>query len=195
MTCSGPPSPGATGLRWTPFAAGRQEVLASWDALRERSRADGDAVALSGPYRETLDRHAALLRQAEPFRARPEAFASLLAERARIGRGDLEEFESLHERARRHRSAATMRKTHRARRETERQVSQAETQEDVRPAHGEAVEAASLVPPDWFASVPPPTDEDLAEMRAEAAWEAPDDLAPRLSRYLRSRTGAPPGTR
>ena len=156
------------------FAAGRQEVVAAWDELRERTRADGDAVALSDPYREILDRHAALLRQAEPFRARPEAFASLLAERARIGRGDLEEFEALHERARRHRRAATMRKTHRTKRETERQVSPAETREDVRPAHVETVEAASLVPPDWLESVPPPTDEE----HAEAAWEAHEDLAP-----------------
>ena len=156
------------------FAAGRQEVVAAWDELRERTRADGDTVALGDTYRETLDRHAALLRQAEPFRARPEAFASLLAKRARIGRGDLEEFEALHERARRHRRAATMRQTHRARRETERQVSPAETREDVRPAHVETVEAASLVPPDWLESVPPPTDEE----HAEAAWEARENLAP-----------------
>ena len=138
------------------------------------AREDGDAVALSEPYRETLDRHVVLLRQAEPFRACPEAFASLLAERARIGRGDLEEFEALHEPARRHRRAATMRQTHRARRETERQVSPAETRDDVRPAHEEVVEAASLVPPDWLDSVPPPTDEE----HAEAAWEAREDLAP-----------------
>ena len=148
------------------FAAGRQEVLASWDDLRERTCSEGDAVALSPTYRETLDRHAALLKGAETFRARPEAFASLLVERARIGRGDLEEFEALHDRARRHRRAATMRQTHRARRETERQASTAETREDVRPA--------SLVPPDRFDSVPPPTH----EKHAEAAWEAPEDLAP-----------------
>ena len=160
------------------YAAGRQEVLASWDNLRERSRAEGDVVALSETYRETLDRHAALLKQAEPFRARPEAFVSLLAERARIGRGDLEEFESLHDRARRHRRSAVMRETHRARRQTERQVSQAETHRNVQPAHGEAVEAPSLVPPGWFASVPPPTEDDLAEMRAEAAGRALEDLAP-----------------
>ena len=153
------------------FAAGRQEVLASWDELRERSRGEGDVVALGDVYRETLDRHAALLRRAEPFRARPDAFAPLLAERARIGCGDLEEFEALHERARRHRRSAVMR-------ETERQVSQEETPEDVRPAHGEAVEVASLAPPDWIASVPPPTDEDLAEIRAEVAWGALEDLAP-----------------
>ena len=65
-----------------------------------------------------------------------------------------------------------MRKTHRARRETERQVSEAETHKDVRPVHAEAVEAPSLVPPGWFESVPPPTEDDLAEMRAEAAWES-----------------------
>ena len=160
------------------FAAGRQEVVAAWDELRERSRAEGDAVALGDTYRETLDWHAALLRQAEPFRARPEVFAPLLAERARIGRGDLDEFEALHDRARRHRRGATMRQTHRARRETERQVSPAETHEDVRPPHEGAVEAASIVPPDWFASVPPPTDQDHAEARAETAREARESPAP-----------------
>ena len=160
------------------FAAGRQEVVAAWDELRERSRAEGDAAALGDAYRETLDRHAALLRQAEPFRARPEAFAPLLAERARIGRGDLEEFEALHERARRHRRSAVMRETNRARRETEPQVSQAETQQDVRPAHREAADAASLVPPDWFESVPPPTEDDHAETRAEEVWGALEDLTP-----------------
>ena len=138
------------------FAAGRQEVVVAWDALRERSRAEGDVVALGDTYRETLDRHAALLRQAEPFRARPEAFASLLAERARIGRGDLEEFEALHDRARRHRRAATMRHTHRARRETERQVSQEETREDARRAHGEAVEAARKTREDLAPQTPEP---------------------------------------
>ena len=82
----GPSSPGATGRRWTPSPPDGRRFWQAWDALREKSRAEGDAVALSDPYRETLDRHAALLKQAEPFRARPEAFASLLAERARIGR-------------------------------------------------------------------------------------------------------------
>ncbi|MDE0390403.1 MAG: relaxase domain-containing protein [Rhodospirillales bacterium] len=160
------------------FATGRQEVVAAWDELRERSRAEGDAVALGDAYRETLDRHAALLQEAEPFRARPQAFAPLLAERARIGRGDLEEFEALHERARKHRRAATMRQVHRTRRETESRVSRAETQEDARPAHERAVEAASLVPPEYLDSVPPPTDEDHAEARAAAAWEARRNMAP-----------------
>ena len=46
------------------------------------------------------------------------------------------------------------------------------------PAHEGAVEAASLVPPDWLDSLPPPTDEDHAEACAEAAWEAREDRAP-----------------
>ncbi|MDE2751093.1 MAG: hypothetical protein OXI83_00820, partial [Gemmatimonadota bacterium] len=36
------------------FAAGRQEVVAAWDALRERSRAEGGAVALGDTYCETV---------------------------------------------------------------------------------------------------------------------------------------------
>ena len=160
------------------FAAGRQEVVAAWDALRERSRAEGDVVALGDVYRETLDRHAALLKEAEPFRARPKVFASLLAERARIGRGDLDEFEALHERARRHRRAATMRQTHRATRETESHLSRAETHEDARTVQVAVVEAATPVPPDYLDSVPPPTDEDHAEARAAAAREKRKIMAP-----------------
>ena len=50
----------------------------------------------------------------------------LLAERARIGRIDLDDFEALHDRARRHRRSAVMRETHRTRRQTGRQVPRAE---------------------------------------------------------------------
>ena len=115
------------------FAAGREEVLDSWDELRERTRADGDAVALSDTYRETVDRHDALLKQAEPFRDRPEAFASLLAERSGILRNDLDAFEQLHDRARRHRQAATMRQVHRVRRD--------EQQRETRPEEGRVVQS------------------------------------------------------
>ena len=160
------------------FAAGRQEVLASWDALRERTRAEGDAVALGAAYRETLDRHAALLKQAEPFRARPDSFAPLLAGRADIGRDDLDDFEALHERARRHRRAAVMRQSHRTRKEAEPQDLSPETRRDVRRGHGEAAEAASLAPPDYMESVPPPTGVDRAEALAEAlAMAAEDDTS------------------
>ena len=108
----------------TAFADSRRQVLAAYDDLRERTRAEGDAVALSGAYRETLTRHAVLLKQAETFRARPDEFASLLTERGGIGRKDLDAFEDLHARARRHRRAATMRHVHRIKREAEQEAQQ-----------------------------------------------------------------------
>ena len=106
------------------FVDGRREVLAAYDDLRERTRIEGDAVALSGAYRETLTRHAALQKQAAAFRARPDDFASLLAERGGIARKDLDAFEELHARARRHRRAATMRHVHRIKKEAEQEAQQ-----------------------------------------------------------------------
>ena len=69
------------------FAAGREEILAAYDDLRERTRTQGDTVALGPAYQETLTRHSALLKQAAAFRARPDDFASLLAERGGSGAG------------------------------------------------------------------------------------------------------------
>ena len=106
------------------FVDGRREVLAAYDDLRERTRIEGDDVALSGAYRETLTRHAVLLKQAETFRARPGDFASLLSERGGIARKDLDAFEDLHAWARRHRRAATMRHVHRIKREAEQEAQQ-----------------------------------------------------------------------
>ena len=106
------------------FADGREQVLAAYDDLRERTRIEGDAVSLSGAYRETLTRHAVLLKQAETFRARPDEFGSLLAQRGGIARKDLDAFEDLHARARRHRRAATMRHVHRIKREAEQEAQQ-----------------------------------------------------------------------
>ena len=106
----------------TAFADGRRQVLAAYDDLRERTRIEGDDVALSGAYRETLTRHAVLLKQAETFRARPGEFASLLAERGGIGHQDIDAFEDLHARARRHRRAAMMRHVHRIKREAEQEA-------------------------------------------------------------------------
>ena len=59
------------------FAAERTQVLAAWDELRARAREEGEAVALSPAFRETLDRHGALMSQAEAFRARPQVFERL----------------------------------------------------------------------------------------------------------------------
>ena len=106
------------------FVDGHRQVLAAYDDLRERTHIEGDAVALSGAYRETLTRHAVLLKQAAAFRARPDDFASLLAERGGIARKDLDAFEDLHARARRHRRAATMRHVHRIKREAEQEAQQ-----------------------------------------------------------------------
>ena len=103
------------------FVDGRRQVLAAYDDLRERTRIEGDAVALGGDFQETLTRHAVLLKQAESFRARPGDFASLLAERGGIGRKDLDAFKELHTRARRHRRAATMRYVHRVKQEAAQQ--------------------------------------------------------------------------
>ena len=130
------------------FADGREEILTAYDDLRERTRTHGDSVALGGAFRETLTRHAVLLKQAAAFRARPDDFASLLAQRGGIGRKDLDAFEDLHTRARRHRRAATMRYVHRIKREAEQQgvepemrqgetasVSPAEHIQPIRPRH------------------------------------------------------------
>ena len=104
------------------FADGHRQVLVAYDDFRERTRIEGDTVALSGAFQETLTRHAVLLKQAETFRARPDDFASLLAERGGIARKDLDTFEDLHARARRHRRAATMRHVHRIKREAEQEA-------------------------------------------------------------------------
>ncbi len=81
------------------FAAERTEVLAAWDELRARARDEGDAVALSPTFRETLERHDALMKRAETFRAKPQVFDRLLAERAGIGHGELQELREVQARA------------------------------------------------------------------------------------------------
>ena len=97
------------------FAAERAEVLAAWDKLREQARSDGNAVALSPAFRETLDRHGALMKQARLFRARPQVFERLLAERAGIGDGELDELREVHARAGRHLRSVKAKASHAAR--------------------------------------------------------------------------------
>ena len=128
------------------FVDGRGQVLAAYDDLRERTRAEGDSVALSGAFQETLTRHAVLLKQAEIFRARPGDFASLLAQRGGIARKDLDAFEDLHTRARRHRRASTMRYVHRIKREAEQQGIEPKRRQGVLPLGVGAVEPAVTVP-------------------------------------------------
>ena len=100
------------------FAAERTEVLTTWDELRERARSDGDAVALSPAFRETLDRHDALMKQAKLFRARPQVFERLLAERAGIGEVEIEEFREQHSRAGKYLRSVKAKASHAARQDT-----------------------------------------------------------------------------
>ena len=190
------------------FADGHRQVLAAYDDLRERTRTQGDAVALGGAFRETLNRHAVLLKQAETFRARPDEFASLLAERGGIARKDLDAFEELHARARRHRRAATMRHVHRIKREAEQEAQQpkpelrqgelaldASRAEVTRHADTAARDTAGMQSPDRDAtpgrhvdSVPPVEAEDYPWARAAAAQEdvpppRPDRVPPRPGWY------------
>ena len=102
------------------FAAERTRVLSAWNDLRQRTRADGDAVALSPAFRETLDRHGALMRQAETFRAKPQVFEPLLAERAGIGHSELDELGDVYARAGSYRRSVAGRAAHARRAEPER---------------------------------------------------------------------------
>ena len=99
------------------FAAERTQVLAAWDELRERTRNEGEAVALSPAFRETLDRHGALMKQAASFTARPRVFERLLAERAGIGEAEIEELGDVHARAGGYRRSVQARASHAARRD------------------------------------------------------------------------------
>lgn len=80
------------------FPGDRAEILAAWDELRERARDEGEAAALSPVFRETLDRHGALMRPAASFKAWPQVFECLLAQRAGVGAGELEELRKVHAR-------------------------------------------------------------------------------------------------
>ena len=97
------------------FATERAQVLAAWDELRERTRVEGDAVALIPAFRETLDRHGALMKQAASFRRRPQLFERLLAERAGIGEGEIENLREVHARAGRYLRSVKARSSHAAR--------------------------------------------------------------------------------
>ncbi len=130
------------------FAAERGEVMAAWDALRARVRDEGEAVALSPAFRETLDRHGALMKQAASFTARPRTFERLLSERAGIGDGELRELREVHARAGSYLRSAAARAAH-ARQNTEGASEQA--RRDAEPAPEPArqtASAAETVPPD-----------------------------------------------
>ena len=127
------------------FAAERSEVLAAWDELRARTRDEGESVALSPAFRETLDRHGALMKQAASFRSRPRTYQRLLADRAGIGERDLEELREVHARAGRYRRSAAGRAAQD--RQGERVAERSQEHEPAREKGIDAAEAASVRPP------------------------------------------------
>ncbi len=143
------------------FAAERTQVMAAWDELRRRARADGDAVALTPAFRETLGRHGALMKQAASFRRRPQVFERLLAERAGIGRGEIEEFGRQHTRAGKYLRSVTTRAAHRARQDTQRQDAK---RQDAPREEAQIVDtiAAGIAAPAPEESLPPRTSEAAA---------------------------------
>ena len=167
------------------FAAERSEVLAAWDGLRARSRAEGEAVALTPAFRETLDRHAALLKRASPFRTRPQTYERLLDERAGIGKQDLDEFEALHARAGKFRRVVALKTAHALREEVRKQDEGREqaTRSDEPVVVKTRVSTAAAAPvtgPDTPIQALP----DPAEAARQAAREAYQDLNRDWDRHL-----------
>ncbi len=144
------------------FAAERAEVLTAWDELRERTRDEGDVVALSPAFRKTLDRHGALLKQAASFRARPQTFERLLAERAGIGEGEIEELREQHARAGKYLRSVAGKAAHAARQDAEREEA----------GVVEAIAAGTTAP-----AAEPPVEERAPLPPAEAAAPGPESDA------------------
>ena len=161
------------------FAAEHAHVMAAWGELRERARAEGEAVALSQAFRDTLDRHGALMKQAASFRARPQVFECLLAERAGIGQGEIEELSQVHARAGRYLRSVKARAAHAARQHAPAEVAgigetvAAETAATVAETAAEAAAEAvreEHASPRPAAARPPVTASADPEADAEPDW-------------------------
>ena len=155
------------------FAAERTEVMEAWDELRQRARADGDAVALSPAFRETLDRLGALMKQAASFRRRPQVYERLLAERAGIGQGEIEEFRKQHARAGKYLRSVSARAAHQARQDAKRQDTQ---RQDAPREEAQIVDAiaAGIAAP----AAEPAPEESLPPRTSEAAAPGPEHEVP-----------------
>ena len=166
------------------FAAERSEVLAAWGELRERTRTEGGTVALSPAFRETLDRHAALLKRASPFRTR--TYERLLGERAGIGKQDLDEFEALHARAGKYRRVVMLKTAHALREEKVRKQDEGR----VRTAPSEQTVAVETMPGTTLATTvmqpvtPAQAQPDSAEAARQDAREAYEALNSDWDRHL-----------
>ena len=157
------------------FAAERSEVMAAWDELRARVRDEGEAVALSPAFRETLDRHGALMKQAASFRARPRTFERLLSERAGIGDGELQELRDVHVRAGSYLRSAAARAAH-ARQDTEGGSEQARRDGEPAPESArQTTSAAETAPPD------PPAAQTSRDTGVDAARVRPAAVEPARS--------------
>ena len=179
------------------FAAERGEVMAAWDEFRARVRDEGEAVALSPAFRETLDRHGALMKQAASFRARPRTFERLLSERAGIGEGELQELRDVHARAGSYLRSAAARAAHaRQGAETESEQARRNAERAPEPTQRSAPAAAETAPPDPpAAQTSRDTGADAAPVRpaaeAPSRSEAPGpDLSRAAYRWLRRDWGA-----
>ena len=146
------------------FAAERTEVMEAWDELRRRARAEGETVALTPAFRETLDRHGALMKQAASFRRRPQVFERLLAERAGIGEREIEEIRKQHARAGKYLRSATARAAHRTRQDAQRQDAPREEAQIV-----DAIAAEKAAP-----AADPAPEESLPPRTSEAAAPGPE---------------------
>ena len=174
------------------FAAERSEVMAAWDELRARARDEGEAVALSPAFRETLDRHGALMRQAASFGARPRTFERLLSERAGIGEGELRELRDVHARAGSYLRSAAARTAHRARQDAavETKTARPGAEQTPEPARRTAAAAETARPDPPAAQATRDTGADAAPVRPASAEparnEAPGpDLSRAAYRWLR----------
>ena len=143
-------------------------------------RDQGDAVALSPAFRETLDRHGALMKQAASFRRRPLVFERLLSERAGIGQGEIEELPQS-ARARRQVPAGPCRpgpptgrgRTHQQRQDAERQDASCHDAPRDEAQIAEAAAAGIAVP-----AADPVPDESLSPRTSDAAAPGPDARGP-----------------
>ena len=150
------------------FAAERAEVMAAWDELRQRARNEGDAVALTPAFRQTLDRHGALMKQAASFGAKPQVFERLLAERAGVDQAEIQELRKQHARAGRYLRSVTARVAHRTRQDAKRRDAPREEQGVV-----EAVATGFAAP-----AVEPAPEEALPPKTSEAAAPGPERDTP-----------------
>ena len=124
-------------------------------------------MALSPAFRETLDRHGALMKQAASFRRRPQVFERLLAERAGIGQGEIEEFRNQHARAGKYLRSVSARAAHQARQDAGRQDAQRQDaqRQDAPREEAQIVDAiaAGIAAPAAEESLPPRTSDGAVQ--------------------------------